>query len=98
GREPPGAGISEPRRSAIAVREEVLCAGFECLRPRYGELERVRQPVHRVEGEGDGERVLDLTAVLARVHRRDSAAISSRSPTDHAEGPRMASCVTAFRW
>ena len=25
-----------------------------------------------------------------------SAAISSRSPTDHAEGPRIASCVTSL--
>ena len=62
GMRPRREGGDQGGRSAIATREEVLRAGLEGLGPGYVELERVSQPVRRVEGEGDGERVLDLRA------------------------------------
>src|SRR5262249_24407852 len=52
--------------SAVAVSEQELRPGLEGSRTGHGEAERVGQPVHRIEGEGDAQRVLDLLGRNAR--------------------------------
>jgi hypothetical protein len=48
--------------SAVAARDQEPRPGVEDFSARHEELERIGEPIGRVEREADGERVLDLLA------------------------------------
>ena len=82
-------GTSSVPGSAVAPREQELRADLEGSRTWHEERERIGQPIDRVEGEGDRERVLDLLARdtggqhrahVVRIHR-----VLARQLAQHAQ-------------
>jgi hypothetical protein len=68
--------------SAVAAREQELRTDLEALGPGHEEPEGTGQPIDRIEGEADRERVLDLVARDAGSQHRASSSSEVRRRAD----------------